>query len=647
MIEQKTPTEKTIKVLPDQLINRIAAGEVVERPSNVVKELLDNSIDSGADRIEIRFETGGKDLIEISDNGSGISKEQVPLALTRHATSKIRKFDDLWNLQSLGFRGEALPSIASVSRITIKSQPRKTPGSEIALEGGKLKKRLKTWSGSPGTKIRVEDLFFNVPARLKFLKGQRAERTRILRVIENSAIIHPEIEFLVFADGKPLHHWRRCANLEDRIIEVLKWKDLSAKDFIKISHSAYGIKLNAWLLKKPSSNRNSQRIFVNKRAISDKIIQQSVQQAYKSFLMDKEFPGYVLFLDLPGELVDINVHPSKSEVRFADSGKIFGFVMAALKRELEKNFTGAHEFLSKDENIEKELEPETQQDLSMNLSYQNRNHFTGQVSNSLSNLSNHGEQTSEENILENNTRENHNENFLRSELDDEALGSDHSSDLMKLEEATSGEIPENYFKSLQVVGVMFNTYIICKGEPGLILIDQHEAHERITFEKLKQEIFGGEVKTKALLIPMQVKVSPEVMEIFDSEESLELFTNSGLPLEAFGEENILIREIPELISEKSIGKVITKLFSGNLSKEISGISDKIATQKLEQILENIVATMACHGSIRAGQPLSEMQIKELLKGLDELGHAPNCPHGRPAAIRIKRSELEKWFKRKL
>jgi len=593
-----------IKPLSEATANQIAAGEVVERPSSVLKELIENSLDAGSTQITVEIKNGGIDLIEVVDNGEGIRPEELPIALKRYATSKIRSAKDLDEVSSYGFRGEALPSIASVSQFTIQScQDPNSAGAELQIHAG-VQKSLKKWNGSRGTRIRIENLFYNVPARLKFLKKPQTEKSRVIQIVQSLSLLNPSVEFKLFSDDKLTFHARASKTQEDRIKEIYGFKQLKEnEDYLLIKRSAYDLNLWIFLLRTPlkSKSTKNQQLFVNHRLIKDRMLHQAVVNGFRGFLMDHETPGYFLFLEVKKGGVDVNVHPQKAEVRFSNSGLVFSFITSAIRKQLETSFHSPHRATESVPSIEPSAFEFThhQSPLGFSTEVQTRSHLEP---------------------LKNESSTWHTQSILQESTQNE-------------------ETPSSYFKFLRPLGTLFNTYILCQDSEGMVVIDQHAAHERITFNQLKKKSQLEKVPTKRLLIPDVITMDPARFACLTDPDVLAAIASTGFELSEFGVNTLAIHEIPELLPEKNYGTLIDSLF-----REFPEEPHEFK-ENLEDKLDHFLATTACHSSIRAGQPLSMEQIQELLKGLDELGHSPNCPHGRPAVVKFSRYEIEKWFKR--
>jgi DNA mismatch repair protein MutL len=617
-----------IRILEDNVINQIAAGEVVERPSSVAKELIENAIDAGASKIQVLMEEGGHSLLEVSDNGRGMTPEELKLAVKRHATSKLRQTSDLQKIHTLGFRGEALPSIEAVSRFTLTSSPHPNrkedkTGAVYESEGGRNPK-FRKWTGQGGTRVLVEDLFFNVPARLKFLKKPVTEQTRVIQVIKEFACCYPKIEFVCdkvdpkFQKKKRLLEYKKSSSNLERSLTVMEWTGLEEEeDFLVAKNKAYGLELWALLLKAPSGSSNSKRkqqIFINGRIIKDRMIYQAVLQGYRSFQMDHEVPAYVLHLKCPGDIVDVNVHPTKAEVRFSDSSLIFGWIKETIQRSLESGFRKAHRAPEHFLNFTKDKNSSHQQSLGLQTDF------------SKAPPTFHSDQTLSKSFEKESPR--NSEKKAERPLQAQPIASSDKSTQK-----------EPYYSSLNVIGVLWNTYILCQNKDEFVLIDQHAAHERVTYNKLKKQHLETGIQRKSLLMPETVQLQEELLSKAEPKAYADALLKAGYLVDVFGEDALILREIPSLLEGQDYMRPLQEAL-----KAFEGSNQDIR-EKLSAHVENLIATMACYGSVRAGQKLEDIQIKALLDSLDRFEHAPNCPHGRPAAIRLGHKDMDRLFKR--
>jgi DNA mismatch repair protein MutL len=582
-----------IRKLEDQLSNQIAAGEVVERPGAALKEMVENSLDANAKHIRVHLRAGGVELLEVADDGHGIDSEDLLLALDRHATSKISSVEDLFAIRSWGFRGEALASIGAVSRLTLSSRRvGAEQGKEILTEGGKL--LAEKWLARPvGTTVRVENLFFNTPARRKFLKSQAAESSFCLQTLHRLALGSPECAFEASLDGERALLYPAASSMEARIVQVYReaWKlDLEAKDLLKIEAESGPLRLHAWMLPSRHFIPSSRGIlsFVNKRSVKDKLLQQAILAAAKEVLFGNLYPQLVLHLELDPELVDVNVHPTKSELRFRDSGHVFAFV----RKHLERALAGDRPV----ETIAAHLQPEETAAL-----FSAAPSFHQKVS-------------------------------------------DNFSGAFVFPAATQISPPA---KSIgpQFLGTLKNTYLVCQEAEGLLLVDQHAAHERVTYERLRETSFKNGVARAPLLIPIQIELPRESLDRL--EEQLPALAELGLVLDRTGPSLLAVRELPVLLLKSdgspriALGEFLRKL----LASIEDHSSPSLLTDAFQEKVLDALASQSCHGSVRAGQTLSAAEAYALLEQMSETDFAGHCPHGRPTAVRLRWSDIERLFKR--
>ncbi|MDT8716391.1 DNA mismatch repair endonuclease MutL [Clostridium sp. 19966] len=615
---------KRINMLTEETSNKIAAGEVIERPFSVVKELVENSIDAGSNSIDIIIEEGGLKSINIIDDGSGIHPEDLSKAFLPHSTSKIQNIDDIFNINTLGFRGEALASIAAVSKVNLKSRTKEFDyGRDIEIESGKINS-IKDAGCNLGTNILVRDLFFNVPARLKFMKSSSKEASSISDIINRLALCNPDKSFNLINNNKNVMHTYGTNNIVD-VIRIIYGKTVSENIIYFENHndtaSVYGYIGNADITR---GTRNHQSIFVNKRYIKSKLITAAVENALKSFLMINKFPFFVVFLDIYPEYIDVNIHPTKAEIKFKEDREIFKLVFdgvhsglrESLKEkfelqlkndinELESNSPILKESLPDDSNYFKNnsvipVEPITI-DLPLDLK---------KNSDSLNSYTKIYDQITQNDYIKSNKSENISENQL----------------VYKEESAK--------FPDLKYIGTFNNTYIMCEYASELYIIDQHAAHERIMFEKYRKEIGEGTVTSQILLSPVVLELSAE--DYFIYSENDEIFKNAGFNIEVFGDNTITIREVPYIL-----GKLEYKNMFLSMIDSIKNSS----SAKTVDIKYNNIATLACKSAVKANHKLNEQEIGALLNDLRYAEEPFNCPHGRPTIIKMTLYELEKKFKR--
>ena len=588
-----------IAILPDNIINQIAAGEVVENPSSIVKELIENSIDSGANDITISVKKGGHELIHISDNGCGMNNEDLNLAFSRHATSKISKIDDLTQIGTLGFRGEALPSIASVSRVEIKSSIDGQLGYIINIEGGNIKNNEKTGSNK-GTEIKVKNLFYNTPARKKFLKSSTQELRRITKIVKRFLLSNPNISFIYKSDDKVIYNVH-SVSLKDRIVQV--FGSSYNKDVLNVESKdgQYAISGYIGSLNLLQRRRGGQYLFLNGRYIEDDSISKSIRNCYDSTVQRGEFPFYVLFINLPTDTFDINVHPTKIEARFSKKLDILNFINNSIKNKLRDLFKVLPDIDIKSK-IHKGSDP-----LSLDLDL-----------NMLIDLK------SEDNITQ---------KFSSNNLED------NKEDQDVVERAVDRlENYENNFKSLikkdAHVWQIHNKYLITEITSGILVIDQHVAHERVLYEKVKKAFDSKPLPSQSTLFPKTIKFDPEDFTRFlDIVPYLEKI---GYKMREFGDNTIIIEGIPSEI----------KL--GNEEEVINDILDRYIEYKKisSSYIDYIAATYSCKAAVKAGDYLDMEERVNLIDNLFATKNPYYCPHGRPIVVSIKTDELDKRFERK-
>ncbi len=585
---------RIVKLQPE-IAEKIAAGEVVERPFSVVKELIENSLDAGASRVEVFIEDGGRELIKVQDDACGMNREEMRLSLERHATSKLRSVDDLFAISTLGFRGEALPSMAAISRFILRSRPQNSnqiSGFEMALEGGKILHEREV-GHPPGTSIEVRDLFFNTPARLKFLKSPETEWSHIEDYLCAMALVYSEVQFIAYHNGKEKLRYAQKGE-GARLLEI--WGPELVEGLYPLQEERSGLHLHGFLGHPHLSRASSSHLylFLNKRHIKDRLLHHAVMAGYKNFLMKDQYPRVVLYLEIPPYLVDVNVHPTKREVRFVQPNVIHQFVADSIQKKLSEAPWA-----------------KGSPDLSLRAA-------EGSVAISHLNL-----------------RDRHVGLWPPR---DENAGSWFQQNYQPLKESKSevqvGKLP---FSTLQVIGQLKNTYLLCEAQEHFVLIDQHAAHERIGYEKLRALYAQGKMESQTLLVG-------EIISLKDAEKELLLahqseFEKLGLLLEDFGEESLVVKAIPVLLGKIDLRKLIEDM--------LQDLQKHDRTQKLEERLDEIFALMACHRQIRAGDCLSDVEIQELMKQLGEDAKNYHCPHGRPVMVQIPFREIEKWFKRVL
>ena len=592
----------TINTLSPQLANQIAAGEVVERPASVLKELVENSLDAGATRIDIEVEQGGVKRLCVRDNGCGIEQSDMALALSRHATSKISDIDDLEAVGTLGFRGEALASIASVSRLSLTSNNGESQAWKAVSEGRDMAVDVQPAAHPAGTSVDVRDLFFNTPARRKFLRTETTEYNRIDDYAKKLALSHMQVAFSL------RHNQRVNLNLQpaETVLEQEKRvADICGKPFMEqalyIDNQRTGIRLWGWI-GLPTFSRSQtdlQHFFVNGRSIRDKVVSHAVRQAYQDVLYHGRHPAFVLFLEIEPKDVDVNVHPTKHEVRFRDSRSIHGFVSGTLQKALAKDRPQDHLQSNEGQSLLAEEAIPTQSAMGFAPASSGYS-FSPQTSGF------HGQSV------------NTPMHAYQSLYGDNADG----------EPAT---IPPLGFAIAQLKGI----YILAENEQGMIVVDMHAAHERITYEQMKTDFDKEGLISQPLLVPESLSVSQREADAV--EQNPEVFKRLGFLVERAAAENIVVREIPALLRGTQVESLLRDVISDVLEH---GTSERIRHQ-----INEILSTMACHGSVRANRKLSIPEMNALLRDMEVTERSGQCNHGRPTYFQLSLDELDKLFLR--
>ena len=567
------------------MASRIAAGEVVERPASVVKELVENSLDAGATEISIWIERSGSALIRVTDNGGGMAPEDLALAVERHATSKLKEDADLFRIASLGFRGEALPSIGSVARMEILSRPPGVSGGHrLRVDGGR-KDEVCPAATAPGTTIEIKDIFFNTPARRKFLKSPGTELSHVCDVVNRMALAYPEVHFRLQHDGRNVADYAAVHDARDRLHQVLGRE--VAKSLAPFRRDLGEIAVHGYLSAAPVSFPNARYLytFVNRRYVRDKVLTHAVLFGYQTLLMKGQYPAVVLFLELPFSDVDVNVHPAKYEVRFLRQSDVHDAVSRAVRQALK---------------IEAKAPPPAALSAWPAPLYGVR----------------------EAPLL-----------YTRSAM----AGRNEAPPTREVfaMPARSEPAQAGFFSSMQVFGQILGCYLVCASSAGLALIDQHAAHERVAFERLRRQMDAGRVEMQSLLIPQSVELSAGEMMLLD--QKLDVMVRFGFSLEPFGPGSYAITAVPALLPEGDYAQIVRQM--------VAELADVDTSAKLRQHLEDRLATIACHSVIRANRKLDLHEMRALLEALDEIDFATQCPHGRPVLIEWSEAELERMFKR--
>ena len=642
-----------IRILDESVSNAIAAGEVVENPTSMIKELIENSLDAGSKEIKLEVWNGGLD-ISISDSGCGMSKEDLLLSIERHATSKISTKDDLFNIRTYGFRGEALSSIASVSKMILSSRTEDTQnGTQMNVLGGKVT-NLKDIQKNVGTQIEIKDLFYNTPARKKFLRKESTEYLNIKDIFLREALANPNVKFILNIEGK--ESIKTSGNgIENAILEIFGKNYL--KNFSKFSLGYLG---NANLFK---ANRDSIFVFINGRSVKSKIVEEAVIAAYHTKLMKGKYPTALIFLEVEPSEIDVNVHPSKKIVKFANQNAIFDLI----KGEIENFFTDDEDFISpyietenEVEEIDKKVENTKNNFLDINDFKDDMQDFSqlsvvakedyskkdytnikvekesfNDINNKMKSFGS-AETTTESPINQNEIKENSKniENFdssVKRETFDEAK----DKYIFNQEDTSRGKIFDD-FSSLKnidfkVIGQVFDTFILVERNGLLEIYDQHIIHERILYEKLKQEYYNHSMSKQNLLVPIRFELDPREKQL--ALENIKIFSSFGFDIDDFDKNEILLRSIPTMNLRDSYENIFREIL------------DNISKNKDVDIRENIIVSMSCKGAIKANHKLTIEEMYSMVAKLHEVGEY-TCPHGRPIIVKMSLLDLEKLFKRK-
>lgn len=599
----------TIRQLPDTLINQIAAGEVVERPASVVKELVENALDAGARRIDIDLEDGGIRLIRIRDDGGGIDPVELPLAVQRHATSKIASIDDLEAVATLGFRGEALPSVASVSRFRLASRRAGSEhGALLQVDGGKVGE-VTPHAHPPGTTVEVRDLFYNVPARRKFLRAERTELSHIEDWLRTLALARPDVELRVAHNGKPSRRWKGEAQLQEgTMLSDVRLHEALGEDFsrnaLRVDHAGAGMRLHGWIAQ-PAYNRASadqQYLYVNGRSVRDRNVSHAIRQAYADVLFHGRHPAYVLFLELDPRGVDVNVHPAKHEVRFRESRLVHDFVYRTLHQALAETRAGATATPMHAAAVSNAWSMPAPQQSSIGL----------RVADAPSAYA-----------------------ALYAPRDaatfPDAAASPATVAAMPMPDDAPGGMPPLGFAVAQLHGI----YILAENADGLVVVDMHAAHERIGYEKLKTAHDGAGLRTQPLLVPASIAVSEREADV--AEREADTLAQLGFEVQRSGPQSLLLRSVPALLAHGDVEALLRDV--------LSDLREHGTTRRVAETRDELLSTMACHGAVRANRRLTVHEMNALLREMEATERSGQCNHGRPTWTRFGLAEMDRWFLR--
>ena len=590
-----------IRQLPDTLIDQIAAGEVVERPASVVKELVENALDAGARRVDIDLEEGGVRLIRIRDDGGGIPADDLPLAIARHATSKIASLDDLEAVATLGFRGEALPSIASVSRFLLASRHAgSAQGAALSVDGGRIG-RVTPKPHPPGTTVEVRDLFYNVPARRKFLRAERTELGHIEEWLRSLALARPDVELRVSHNGKPSRRYRGegDARSPERLHETLG--EEFARQALRVEHAGAGLRLHGWI-GQPAYNRASadqQYLYVNGRSVRDRNVAHAIRQAYSDVLFHGRHPAFVLFLELDPRGVDVNVHPAKHEVRFRDARLVHDFVYRTLQQALAETRAGQVP----------QVPVAAEVAAGAAARWQPPQAPLG----------------------------------LRVDEIRGAYAALYGAPAPALRQDMAAmprpALPANDDETLPPLGnaiaQLHGIYILAESADGLVVVDMHAAHERIGYEKLKAAHDGEGVRVQPLLVPLSVAVSEREADVAEREAAT--LAQLGFEVGRSGPQTLLLRGVPALLAHGDVEALLRDV--------LADLREHGASRRVAEARDELLATMACHAAVRAHRRLGIPEMNALLREMEATERSGQCNHGRPTWARFSLAEIDKWFLR--
>lgn len=612
-----------IRILPEILSNKIAAGEVVERPASVVKELVENALDAGSTRILVEVTQGGKSIIRVSDDGSGMAHDDALLALERYATSKISTDHDLFDIRSLGFRGEAIPSIAAVSKFSITTRLKgEDSGTEIIVDGGKIK-QVRDVGAPAGTMITAKQLFFNTPARRKFLKTVSTEMGHVADILAGIAMGRPNVQFKLVHNDRIVKQWSIAADPADRVADVLGGDVRS--QLIDLTYRCPVFEVTGWLASPRTSRSTSRGIFtyVNGRGVRDRVLRHALIQGYSGRLMKGRFPIAVLFMTVPFDRVDVNVHPTKSEVRFADQKSIHDNLTRVVKETLDladrPTVTGGLHTAQRGEHTAQSdwrTEPGGGRKIPDSERRADNDPWVYRVGK---------ERPAIEEPIEAYPKKADSREHLDPQPESRDVTQTTQSSLWRTRP----------FAEARIIGQIFDTYIVCEADDGFLMVDQHAAHERIVYEHLKHRSSGDQAGSQKLLMPETLELGFREAETLDN--LIPKLLEKGFDVAPFGGNTFVIKSVPAILS----GRDVRPLLLEAVEKAVTlGFSTGI-----DRVFDQCLKLMACHDALRANHALNPVQIRRLLVDLDRCDNPSHCPHGRPTWVRWSKTDLEKAFRR--
>jgi len=614
----------TIRVLPEILANKIAAGEIVERPASVVKELLENSIDAHSRAVYVSVQSGGKRFIQVRDDGDGMNQDDAILAFEHHATSKLQTAEDLGAIATLGFRGEALPSIGSVSRLTMRTRPRDpelVSGTEVEIQGGVLRS-VKPVPWNDGTEITVRDLFFNIPARRKFLRSHDTELGHIARLVTHYALAHPEIRFTLESEGRALIDAVAVADLRERIYQIFGEGFLD--NLVELSGQAGSVRVRGFSSRPHEQRTNpySQFFYVNRRMVRDKVIASAIRQAYRNCIPASAYPVVILFVELPFDEVDVNAHPAKTEIRFRDQGAVHDLVLETIESALVRSATipeyQYREYAAPD--FQRAAAPYVMPPLQNQPDRADAFDFTPPS------------------VSPNPFQRALNYPFREVPAAIPARHEDHSLLPIRPDMLVGSALdPAGPFQSgsVRILGQLQDSYIIGCDSQGLLIIDQHVAHERILYETLASAVQGSVVETQGLLVPLSLELPPHQAALL--ERMIPELNRNGFVVEPFGGSSVLIRSVPAIAGDSDCRRLLSEI--------LEGLEREERTLDVDRIRDRICVSTACRAAIKVNMPLTPEKMQWLLDRLALTRIPTNCPHGRPIILRFTMYEIERNFGR--
>ena len=620
---EQTNKPNRIHALDARLVNQIAAGEIIERPASMLKELIENSLDAGATSIEVDVENAGVKRLKITDNGHGILKHDLAMALSRHATSKIENLTDLEQIATLGFRGEALPSIASVTRMTIKSKELNSDQAwMVSSDGNNITSEPTPVAHPTGTTIETRDLFYNTPARRKFLRTDNTEFKHLDQVVRKMALSRFDVAFKLQHNGKVILHLPAVPKDDARRLKMV-CGDNVPENSLYFDEQRDGMRISGWagLPSFSRSQADMQYFFLNGRLVRDKTITHAVRLGYQDVLFHGRHPIYVLYLEMDPTGVDVNVHPTKHEVRFRDSRSVHGFIFRSIQRHV-----GASASESGSLQIDAESGVASPKPINPNSNAQivQQNPIRYQEADRVTPQQVREQISGYQQISEASFRPDPFKHLFNDEKSDTLNNVD-------IQDDASQEIPPMGYALAQLKGI----YILAENNEGLVLVDMHAAHERITYERLKNALDTSQIQQQPLLVPVTIQVSET--EIMAWQQDKDLFAKLGLEVEQFDETVLIVRSVPDLLVNADVSQLVRDVLSDLVTNEHSN--------RIEETMQEILSSMACHGSVRANRLLSIAEMNALLRDMEVTERSGQCNHGRPTWVQMTISQLDGWFKR--